>query len=397
MQEKVPLPELQDRMKRFRARMDEKQSDWQMAVIFGRTNQYYFTGTMQDGLLLIPRDGEAVYWVRRSIERAMQESAFPFIRPMRSFRDAAKESGPFPDTVFLEKEIVPIAMFERFRKHFPARTIHSVDSDVAAVRSVKSSYEMALLERAGAIHRRVLEDLVPGMLSEGMSEAELGCELYSAMVREGHQGIVRFGMFGVEIEGGHLGFGESSIWPTAFDGASGIRGIGPAAPVLGSRERGLDAGDLVYIDNACGVGGYQTDKTMNYMFKKTLPQDVIEIHSKCVDIQHRAASLLKPGIAPSDIYNTIMEELSPEFGKIFMGFGDHRVQFIGHGVGLLVDEPPVIAAGFDEPLTEGMVIAIEPKCGISGIGMVGIENTFAVSHGGGRSLTGDSPGLIPVW
>jgi len=80
-----------------------------------------------------------------------------------------------------------------------------------------------------------------------------------------------------------------------------------------------------------------------------------------------------------------------------MGFGNHRVKFIGHGVGLFVDEPPVIAAGFDEPLQEGMVIALEPKCGIPGVGMVGIENTFAVTPGGGRSLTGKSPGLVPVF
>lgn len=397
MQDKVPLPELQGRMTRFVARMDERHCDWQMAAIFGRLNQYYFCGTMQDGVLLVPHDGEAVLWVRRSIERAMQESEFSNIRPMSSFRDIAKEQGSFPDRLFLEKEVVPLAVLDRFRKHLPVRTIHPLDADVAAVRSVKSPYEMTLLEQAGDIHRRVLEDRVPGMLSEGMNEAGLACELFSEMVREGHQGIVRFGMFGVEIVGGHLGFGENSICPTAFDGASGIRGLGPAAPVLGSRERRLAAGDLVYIDNACGVGGYQTDKTMTYMFQQSLHEDVIRIHEECVEIQHRAASLLQPGISPAEIYDTIMEDLSPEFREKFMGFANHRVKFIGHGVGLFVDEPPVIAAGFDEPLQEGMVIALEPKCGIPGVGMVGIENTFAVTPGGGRSLTGKSPGLVPVF
>lgn len=397
MQDKVPLPELQGRMTRFLARMDESHDDWQMAAIFGRLNQYYFCGTMQDGVLLVPRDSEPVLWVRRSIERAVQESEFPKIRPMSSFRDIAQELGSFPGTLFLEKETVPLAVLERFRKHLPLREIRPLDADVAAVRSVKSAYEMRLLVQAGDIHRRVLEDRVPGMLKEGMSEAEFACELFSEMVRQGHQGIVRFGMFGVEIVGGHLGFGENSICPTAFDGASGIRGLGPAAPVLGSRERRLSAGDLVYIDNACGVGGYQTDKTMTYMFKKPLPEDVIRIHEECVEIQHQAASLLQPGISPGEIYHTIMEDLSPGFREKFMGFGNHRVKFIGHGVGLFVDEPPVIAAGFDEPLQEGMVIALEPKCGIPGVGMVGIENTFAVTPGGGRSLTGKSPGLVPVF
>ena len=65
----IPLVELMDRMKRFRVRMDAENPDWELAAIFGRVNQYYFTGTMQDGILLVPRDGEAVFWVRRSFPR----------------------------------------------------------------------------------------------------------------------------------------------------------------------------------------------------------------------------------------------------------------------------------------------------------------------------------------
>lgn len=397
MQEKVPSSELQGRMSRFLEWMDEKHGDWQLAVIFGRINQYYFCGTMQDGMLLIPRDAEPVLWVRRSIERAEQESDFSHIRQMKSYRDAASETGHFPGTVFLETEVVPVAMLDRFRKYFPVREVRALDADVAGVRSRKSAYEMALLERAGDIHRRVLEDYVPGLLSEGMSEAEFGSSVYSLMVREGHQGIVRFGMFGTEIEVGQLGFGENSIYPTSFNGAGGSLGISPAAPVLGSQKRKLEKGDLVHIDNACGVGGYQTDKTLNYMFGKPLPEEAIAVHEKCLDIQKRAASLLRPGITPSEIYRTVMEELPSGFRKNFMGFPSHHVRFLGHGVGLLVDELPVIAEGFDEPLQEGMAIAIEPKYGIPGVGLVGIENTFAVSPDGGRSLTGESAGLVPVW
>ena len=44
-----------------------------------------------------------------------------------------------------------------------------------------------------------------------------------------------------------------------------------------------------------------------------------------------------------------------------MGYGRHTVKFLGHGIGLWIDEIPVIAKGFDEPLQEGMVFAIEPK------------------------------------
>ena len=397
MEHKTPASELRDRMERFRLRMDAENPSWEFAAIFGRTNQFYFTGTMQDAVLLIPRRDEPVLWVRRSLERAEDESLFPDIRPMKSYRDAAAAMGARSGTVHVETETVPLALFERFRKHFPVTETKSLDAQAAKVRAKKSAYELSIMEKAGRIHRHVLEDCVPGMLREGMSEAELGGEIFSLLVREGHHGIARFGMFGTEMILGQLGFGESSIYPTGFDGPGGCLGAGPGAPVLGSHDRKLRVGDLVFVDCACGVQGYHTDKTVTYMFGRPLPEHAMEAHRRCVEVQNETASLLRPGVAPSEVYATIVDGLEPEFLENFMGFGDRRVQFLGHGVGLQVDEVPVIARGFDEPLEEGMVIALEPKKGIRGVGMVGIENTFVVTRGGGRCITGTNPGLVPVY
>ncbi len=397
MEHKTPASELRDRMERFRLRMERENPSWEFATIFGRTNQFYFTGTMQDGVLLIPRNDEAVLWVRRSLERAEDESLFPDIRPMKSYRDAAAGMAACPKTVHVEAETVPLALLERFRKYFPFTATASLDAQAAKVRSVKSAYELAILERAGGIHRHVLEDCVPAMLREGMSEAELGGEVFSRLVREGHHGIARFGMFGTEMILGQLGFGESSIYPTGFDGPGGCLGAAPGAPVLGSHDRKLKAGDLVFVDCACGVRGYHTDKTVTYMFGRPLPKEAIEAHHRCVEVQDETASMLRPGTAPSEVYATIFDGLEPRFLENFMGYGKRRVQFLGHGVGLQVDEMPVIARGFDEPLEEGMVIALEPKKGVRGVGMVGIENTFVVSRGGGRCITGTNAGLVPVY
>ena len=133
------------------------------------------------------------------------------------------------------------------------------------------------------------------------------------------------------------------------------------------------------------------------MFGKTLSTEVIEIHLQCVDIQNRVAAMLKPGAIPSIIYNTILQGLDPDFLENFMGFGSRKVKFLGHGIGLTIDEMPVIANGFDEPIQEGMVFAVEPKKGIPRVGMVGIENTFVVTPQGGRNITGDHPGLLKVY
>ncbi len=368
----------------------------ELAVVLSKINLYYFTGTMQDGMLLVPRDGEACLWVRRSFERAVDESLFPAIRPMRSYRDAAASMTAIPTTVYLETEQVPIALYQRLQKHFPFRDVRAVDRLILQARSVKSPYELGLMERAGAIHRRVLEDRVPEILREGMTEAELTSGLYSLMMDEGHHGIVRFGMFESEIVLGLIGFGESPSTPRTSTAREGT----PACPrpfrSSGAGRGGSRDGDLVFIDIGCGFAGYHTDKTMTYVFGTPLPKEAVAAHERCVELQDAIAALLKPGAVPSAIYESVTADLEPAFRENFMGYGGRCVQFIGHGIGLEIAENPVIARGFDEPLEAGMAIAVEPKKGIAGVGMVGIENTFVVEHGGGRSITGHHPGLMPV-
>jgi Xaa-Pro aminopeptidase len=393
---KVPLTELDNRLKRFRARMDRARPGWELAAIIGKIPLYYFTGTMQEGLLLIPQDGEAIFWVRQSFERAKDESLFPQIRKMKSYRDVAAGMGRLPSTVYLETDQMTIAQLQRLQKYLPFTDVKPVDEQVAAVRAVKSQYELSLMEHAGKIHRHVLEDCIPGMLKEGIDEVGLTCDLYSLMVEEGHQGIIRFGMFN-EMLLGQIGFGTSSISPTCVNTPGGIFGMHPSVPLMGCRDRKLRKGELVVVDIGCGYHGYQTDKTMTYMFGKPIPEEAIQEHFRCVQIQDRLATLLKPGATPSEIYATAMADLEPDFLNNFMGFGNHKVRFLGHGIGLWIDETPVIAQGFDEPLEEGMVFALEPKKGIRKVGLVGIENTFVVTPQGGRSITGKSKGLVEVY
>jgi Xaa-Pro aminopeptidase len=172
--------------------------------------------------------------------------------------------------------------------------------------------------------------------------------------------------------------------------------MSPAVPLLGSRKRLLRPGDLVFVDIGCGVDGYHTDKTLTYVYRGQLPEEAVRIHRRCLAIETAVAALLKPGAIPSEIYAEITGALEPEFLDGFMGFGTRQARFLGHGIGLHIDEWPVLAKGFDEPLQENMVLAVEPKKGIAGIGMVGTENTFVVTPTGGRCLTGLHPGLLAV-
>jgi Xaa-Pro aminopeptidase len=396
MQDQIPLSELNRRLLCFKEIMNEQNPDWEIAVFFRKINLLYFTGSMPEGMLIVRRDDISTLWVRRSYERTKEESVFPDIRPMESYRDAAVAYQHLPKAVYLETEFVPLAFYRRFQKHFPFEEYRPLDFQLAKTRAVKSNLEISYMEHAGVVHQRVLENRVPEILREGMSEADLAGELYQVMVKEGHQGIARFAGVDTEIVVAQLGFGESSLYPTNFDGPGGNRGLNAAVPGLGSRERKLKRGDLVFVDMGVGVNGYHSDKTMTYMFGEPLSEEIQKIHRQCVNIQNQVAEMLKPGNIPENIYETIMSGLSPEFQKNFMGYGNRRVKFLGHGIGLTVDELPVIARKFKEPLEENMVFAVEPKKGIKNIGMVGIENTFVVTPEGGRCITGENPGLILV-
>lgn len=217
---KTPIPkqELDDRLTKFYSLMNEVYPDWDTAVILSKVNQYYFTGTMQDGMLLVTKERKAFYFVRRSFERAKAESLFSDIYPMESYRDAVAVTGGDCGNTFVETEVVTWGIMDRLQKYFKMGTISSLDRVILAVRSVKSPLELEKLEHAGKQHDDLLQHIVPALLREGMNEAEFVAEILVKMVELGHQGICRFSMFQTEMVVGQIGFGESSIYPTSFDG-----------------------------------------------------------------------------------------------------------------------------------------------------------------------------------
>ena len=155
----------------------------------------------------------------------------------------------------------------------------------------------------------------------------------------------------------------------------------------------------VFDDIGFGMNGYHTDKTQVYFFRGSrpdaqIPAEALDAHAQCVEIQREIARRLVPGAIPDQIYADVMAGLSPEFQQNFQGFGARQVRFLGHGIGLQVDEYPVIARGFTEPLQENVVLAVEPKKGIAGFGTVGVEDSFVVTPEGGRCLTGGPSEII---
>jgi len=385
---KTPKSELDSRMKRFIKVMDDAYCDWQLCAITGGMNMFYLTGTVCDGLVLIERGKDATLWVRRSYERALLDSEISDIRPMKSFRDIAGTLASLPETLYLDTANATLEWLGLFQKYIPIMNIKSLDGILLGIRAIKSEYELNIMRRAGAESDRLYREVLPSLLYDGISEADLGAELFAEYLKSGFHGVSRFSMRNVDSILGHLAFGDSTLYPSAFNGAAGVNGLCPAVPVLGSHNRHLKSGDLIFIDFGVGIDGYHIDKTLVVSYKQAQPDYVITAHNHCLELEKLAASMLKPGEKPNDIYEAVTATVKNEYRDCFMGIKGRTVPFIGHGVGLYVDEMPVIAKNFTTPLEENMTIALEPKIGIDGIGMVGSENTYLVTNNGGMSITG---------
>ena len=83
------------------------------------------------------------------------------------------------------------------------------------------------------------------------------------------------------------------------------------------------------------------------------------------------------------------------FSRYFMGHRQHA-GFCGHGVGIEVNEQPVIAPRSKGVLEVGNVIALEPKFVIPRVGAVGIENTYAIGNNSVECLTNAPEEIIQL-
>jgi Xaa-Pro dipeptidase len=348
---------------------------------------YYFTGTLQNSVLWIPADGTPVLAVKKSLDRARRESSLEEIVPMRSYKQlpellALKKP---PSRVGMELDVIPVSVHARLREALGGAETPDVSLAVRRIRAVKSPYEISMLQKAADIHMKVFP-MVPSLVKEGMTELELAVLLEGEYRRRGLAGSTRVRAWNQEFHWGVVGAGTSANYPTCFDGPDGTEGITPAAPqVAGLRKIGR--GETLIIDMLSGYNGYMSDMTRIYAFGD-IPSEALEAHRLALEIEDRVASRLKPGEIPDSIYQEAKRtaDASP-WGETFMGFAGNQVSFVGHGVGLELDEFPVIAKRFTEPLAEGMVVAVEPKFFLEKTGAVGIEDTFVVEKDGARKLT----------
>lgn len=403
MSNNIPAQELVSRWDRCRTLLKQFSPQSQGILLFSRLNIYYFSGSFASGVLWLPLEGEPILLCRRGVERAKIESPLQHIYQFSSYRDIdaiLQDLGhPLPKLVAAEMNGLSWALSKSLVKHLPDQQFVSADKIIAMSRAVKSEWELNILREAGLRHARCLTRLLLPHLHEGLSELEISHKISELFYSQGHLGILRMESFGEEAFLGHISVGESANYPSVFNGPVGLKGVHPAAPYMGSADVKWSRGKPLTIDNGFTLDGYMTDKTQVYWLgdKKDIPADALKAHDFCIELQADIERMLKPGTLPSEIWEYCLAEVERSgWTDGFMGHGKNKVPFVGHGIGLAIDEYPVLARGFDLPLEEGMTIAVEPKIGIPGFGMVGVENTFEVTTAGGKCLTGEGSNIMVI-
>jgi Xaa-Pro dipeptidase len=359
------------------------------ALIAQNTDLFYFTGSMQSGFLIVPARGRPIYAVRRVLERARGESALEQIVPLESLqalpvllRDAV--GGPV-QRVGAELDVLPVLVRDRLAAVLDGVEWVDASPAIRVVRALKSEYELAKMRAAAHLAKAMLDAAITS-LREGMTELDLSGQVEAVARRQGHQGVVRVRGWNQEVYYGHLLSGDAAAIPSFPTMPLGGEGPSAAAP-YGAGRRRIVAGEPVIFDYTAVLDGYICDQTRTLVIG-ALPEKFRYAHDAAVAILRRVEDAIRPGVTPQDLYHLALDaarELG--YAETFMGHGPLRARYVGHGIGLELNEWPVLADGFTDPLTPGHVFCVEPKIIFPGEGAVGIEDEFVVTPGGADRIT----------
>lgn len=379
----IDAQERRSRLARYQAALAER--GLAGALLLNGVDLYYLTGTRQNGALFVPASGAPVLVVRKSLVRARAESSVEDVRPFPRSQDLA-QALPVSGRIGAAFEAVPQATLDWWRTNLPGAAFEDAGGILREQRSVKSPAEIAVMREGGRRISRVIGE-VPSFLRPGLRELDVSAEIECRLRRAGSEGLPRVRAFNSDPPAGVVVTGAGAAEPGYFDGPVVGRGLSAAYP-QGASGRVIKTGEPVLADFTAVIGGYVVDMTRTAVCGELDPALVRAFEMACV-IQDEVARNLRPGVPCAELWEhaRAMAEQA-RLGEFFMGPPGDQARFVGHGVGLELDELPVLAPSFRGSLLEGQTIAVEPKFVFPGAGAVGIENTFAVTASGGEKLTG---------
>ena len=355
-------------------------------------NLYYLCGSVFNGYYYLPTEGEPQMFVKRPSN--FVGKSVHFIRKPEQIPDLLRErGGKSPEKLLLEGDELTYNEHLRLQHIFNLGKIGNITPLICRMRMIKSPWEIQQMQHT-AEKQVLVYSQIPECYRPGMTDLELQYEIEYRMRRNGSIGFFRTFGNHMEIFMGSVLAGKNAEVPSPFDFALGGAGMHPSSP-LGANGTPLHRGTSVMIDMAGNYTAYQTDMTRVYAVGK-LPTEAYRAHEVSRYLHQEIMNIARPGMACAEIYRKVEERVRQEgLEANFLGTCQ-QARFVGHGVGMQINEWPVLAPRSKEILQPGMTFALEPKFVIPSVGAVGVENTFLVTESGLKKLTSFPEEIIPL-
>ncbi|MBW2590694.1 MAG: aminopeptidase P family protein [Deltaproteobacteria bacterium] len=385
--ELITKEEIENRISRFQRVLAKAYLDG--AFILQNVDIFYFSGTLQASVLFIPREGSPILMVQKALERAQRESPLETIVRIKNHSHTVQILRDFGINILeaagLEIDVLPVKIYFGYRKNFPKCRWLDISGEIRRLRMIKSTYEIDQIRRAAVILNKGFTE-IGELMREGMTELEIDGWLALIARREGHMGILRMRGWNQEMMHAHVLSGENGSEISYLNSPHGGTGNTPAM-AQGAGNRRIKQNEPIGIDYGIAVNGYTGDQFRTFVIGN-LSKTLEKAHDCSRDIHRLLVKEIKPGVCCADIYNLAVEEASSKgYGDFFMGHGEGHVKFVGHGIGLEIDEYPIITPRSKDKMQVGMVVAIEPKFVFPGKGVVGLEDDYLITPSGLERLT----------
>lgn len=353
-------------------------------IIGANANLYYSSGRFFRGFVYIPIDQPPLWFVIKPQFFDTAQNLF-YIRKPEEIPSIIKDLGyTSPISLALEEDDLSYSEILRLKALFPNASLYNGSSIMKKARMVKTDLEIEEMKTDG-IHHADVYSKIKGCYKPGMSDLRLQIEIEKHLRLEGALGVSRVAGNLMEINMGSVISGDNADNPAPYEFTMGGAGVHPVLPV-GADNSEIKEGTTVMIDMNGAFNGYQTDMTRVWARGK-ISDLAIKAHECSMLILRELEVKALPDIPVKDLFNIAMDIVkSMGLEKYFMGHKS-QVGFIGHGVGIQLNELPVLTSKSKDILEKNMTIAIEPKFVIPGVGAVGVENTYVVTDTGLRNLT----------
>lgn len=348
------------------------------------SNLFYTTTRVFKGYVYIPKDNDPLWFVIKPDIYEYEKDVVKIHKP-ENIPAKLKDLGvAVPSSVGYEFDSLSYSDVERLKAIFPEAEAKNGSVVLRRSRMVKTPWELNKMKEDG-IHQSEAYRRITGCYKANMTDLEFQIEIERILRLEGCLGYVRTNGNLMDINLGSVIAGDNADYPSPFDYTMGGSGIDPSLPE-GANGTTLKRGETVMVDMNGSFNGYQTDMTRVWALGE-IPAEAQKAHECSINILRACEKIGCPGLPVAELYKKAMEIVEGEkLTDFFMGH-TQKATFIGHGVGIDLNEMPVITARSKDHLLENMTIAIEPKFVIPGVGAVGVENTYVVTPDGLKSIT----------